>query len=321
MPNKKLFDSGFSAWTTKQLPDLSGKLFVITGGNSGIGFEAARHLAKAGADLVLACRDKEKAYSAIRTLQMNYNSNATVVQLDLSNLSSVRAAAAELREKYAKIDGLLNNAGVMQTPQQRTKDDFEMQLGTNHLGHFLLTGLLIDLVEAAKGRVVTVSSIAHLPGVINFDDIMLDKGYTPSKAYSQSKLANLMFALELDRRLQAVGMSASSLACHPGYTSTNLVTAGPTGLLRLFYRIVTPFAQSGQEGAVPTVLCAAGTEAKSGGYYGPQLLCGLRGRVSDAVVSERAKDTRAQEHLWAISEALVKHKWHIGASANGGSKN
>jgi NAD(P)-dependent dehydrogenase (short-subunit alcohol dehydrogenase family) len=312
MPNQKLFDSGFSAWTAEQLPGLSGKLFVITGGNSGIGFEAARHLAKAGADLVLACRDTRKADSAIRQLQTEYKSSVTAVQLDLSDLSSVRAAATELRKNNAKIDGLLNNAGVMQTPKQRTKDGFEMQLGTNHLGHFLLTGLLIDLIEATKGRVVTVSSIAHLPGVISFDDIMLDQGYTPSKAYSQSKLANLMFALELDKRLQAAGMSATSLSCHPGYTSTNLITTGPTGPLRLLYRIVTPLvAQNGSAGAVPTVLCAAGVEAKRGGYYGPQRLGGLRGRVSDAVVSENAKDTRAQKRLWEISEALVEHTWHI----------
>lgn len=312
MPNEKLFDSGFSAWTTEQLPDLSGKLFVITGGNSGIGFEAARHLAKAGADLVLACRDPRKADSAIRQLQTDYKSNATAVQLDLSDLTSVRAAATDLRRNHAKIDGLINNAGVMQTPKQRTKDGFELQLGTNHLGHFLLTGLLIELVEAAKGRTVTVSSWAHLSGAISFDDIMLDQGYTPSKAYSQSKLANLMFALELDKRLQAAGMSAISLSCHPGYTSTNLINTGPTGPLRLLYHIITPLvAQSGPAGAVPTVLCAAGVEARRGGYYGPQQLGGLRGRVSDAVVSERARDTRDQKRLWEISEALVEHTWNI----------
>jgi NAD(P)-dependent dehydrogenase (short-subunit alcohol dehydrogenase family) len=232
--------------------------------------------------------------------------------LNLSDLSSVRAAAAELHKNYAKIDGLINNAGVMQTPKQRTKDGFEMQLGTNHLGHFLLTGLLIDLIEAAKGRVVTVSSLAHLSGAINFDEIMLDQSYTPSKAYAQSKLANLMFALELDKRLQAAGMSAISLACHPGYTSTNLITTGPTGPLRLLYRIVTPLiAQSGPAGALPTVLCAAGLEVKRGGYYGPQGMGGLRGRVSDAVVSEAAQDPDVQKRLWDVSATLVEHSWGI----------
>jgi NAD(P)-dependent dehydrogenase (short-subunit alcohol dehydrogenase family) len=160
--------------------------------------------------------------------------------------------------------------------------------------------------------VVTVSSWAHLSADINFDDIMLDQGYTPSKAYSQSKLANLMFALELDNRLQAAGMSATSLSCHPGYTSTNLINTGPTGPLRLLYHIVTPLvAQPGPAGALPTVLCAAGVEAKRGGYYGPQQLGGLRGRVSDAVVSETARDRKASKLLWEISEELVGHRWHI----------
>ena len=312
MPNRTLFDSGFSAWTAAQLPDLSGKLFVITGGNSGIGFDAARHLGRAGADLVLACRNTGKAEDAIRQLRAEGSSSVEAVKLDLSDLGSVNTAAGELRQNYKKIDGLLNNAGIMQTPKQRTKDGFEMQLGTNHLGHFLLTGLLIGLINAAKGRVVTVSSVAHLQGVINFDDLMFDQGYTPSKAYSQSKIANLMFALELDRRLNAAGMSAVSLACHPGYTSTNLITTGPTGPLRLLYRLVTPLlAQPGPAGALPTVLCAAGAEAKRGGYYGPQHLGGLRGPISDAAVSERARDPSAQKRLWEVSETLVEHKWCI----------
>jgi NAD(P)-dependent dehydrogenase (short-subunit alcohol dehydrogenase family) len=312
MPNRTLFDSGFSSWTAAQLPDLSGKLFVITGGNSGIGFEAARHLGRAGADIVLACRNTQKAEDAIRQLRKENSSVVEAVQLDLSDLGSVRAAADELRQNYRRIDGLLNNAGVMQTPEQRTRNGFEMQFGTNHLGHFLLTGLLIDLVDAAKGRVVTVSSIAHLPGVINFDDLMFDQNYTPSKAYSQSKIANLMFAIELDRRLKAAGLSAISLACHPGYTSTNLITTGPTGSLRLLYRLVTPLlAQPGPAGALPTVLCAAGAEAKRGGYYGPRRFGGMRGPISDAIVSERARDKNAQKRLWEVSETLVEHKWRI----------
>jgi NAD(P)-dependent dehydrogenase (short-subunit alcohol dehydrogenase family) len=310
MANKTLMDSGFSNWTADRLPDLTGKLYVITGGNSGIGFEAAKHLGKAGADVVLACRSVPKADNAASELRQQVKGQVDVVQLNLSDLASVRAAAEELRGKYQKIHALINNAGVMQTPEQKTADGFEMQFGTNHLGHFLLSGLLIDLVEAAAGRVVTLSSIAHLSGEIRFDDLMGEKAYSPMSAYTQSKGANLMFALELDRRLQASGKKAISIACHPGYTNTNLQSAGPTGFFNFLYKITNPiFAQSGPEGALPTILAAAGIEAKRGGYYGPQKMGETRGPVGDAKVAAYVLNDETARKLWEKSEELVGYTW------------
>ncbi len=309
-PHKTLMDSGFSNWTADQLPDLTGKLYVITGGNSGIGYEAAKHLGKVGADIVLACRSLAKAEDAAKTLRTHIRGNVDVVQLDLSDLSSVRKAAKEIRGKYPKIDALINNAGIMQTPEQRTADGFEMQFGTNHLGHFLLSGLLIDLVEAAAGRVVTQSSIAHLSGEIRFDDLMRRKAYSPMDAYTQSKGANLMFALELDRRLLASGSKAISIACHPGYTNTNLQSTGPTGFFNFLYKFTNPLmAQSPPDGALPTVLAAAGTEAKRGGYYGPQKMGGMRGPVGDAKVASYIFNEATAKRLWDESEKLVGYQW------------
>jgi NAD(P)-dependent dehydrogenase (short-subunit alcohol dehydrogenase family) len=310
MANKTLMDSGFSNWTADRLPDLTGKLYVITGGNSGIGFEAAKHLGKAGADVVLACRSVPKAEDAARELRQQVEGQVDVVQLNLSDLASVRAAAEELRGKYQKIHALINNAGVMQTPEQKTADGFEMQFGTNHLGHFLLSGLLIDLVEAAAGRVATLSSIAHLSGEIHFDDLMGEKAYSPMSAYTQSKGANLMFALELDRRLQASGKKAISIACHPGYTNTNLQSTGPTGFFNFLYKITNPiFAQSGPDGALPTILAAAGIEAKRGGYYGPQKMGETRGPVGDAKVAAYVLNDETARKLWEESEELVGYTW------------
>ncbi|MFT5797797.1 MAG: NAD(P)-dependent dehydrogenase (short-subunit alcohol dehydrogenase family) [Candidatus Azotimanducaceae bacterium] len=309
-PNKTMMDSGFSNWAAKQLPDLTGKVYVITGGNSGLGLEAAKHLGKAGADVVLACRSVVKADDAAKELRTHIKGSVDVVQLDLGDLSSVRSAAAEIREKHSKIDALINNAGIMQTPEQKTADGFEMQFGTNHLGHFLLSGLLIDLVEAAAGRVVTLSSIAHFPGVISFDDLMGAKKYSSMGAYSQSKGANLLFAFELDRRLQAAGKKAISIACHPGYSNTNLQSTGPTGFFNFLYKITNPLlAQSPSEGALPTVLAAGGTEAKRGGYYGPQKMGETRGPVSDAKVAPYVLDERTAKRLWDESEKLVGYQW------------
>lgn len=305
-------DSGFSNWTADRLPDLEGKLFVITGGNSGIGLEAARHLGKAGGDIVLACRSVGKAEEAAKELRAQVKGQVDVLPLDLGDLSSVRKAADTLRGRYARIDALINNAGVMQTPDQKTADGFEMQFGTNHLGHFLWSALLIDMVEAAQGRVVTLSSIAHFSGTIRFDDLMGAKAYSPMRAYTQSKGANLLFALELDRRLHASGRKAVSIACHPGYTNTNLQSTGPTGFFSFLYKFTNPlFAQASPEGALPTALAAAGTEAKRGGYYGPTKMGETRGPVGDAKVSSYIRDRQIAQRLWDESEKLVGHQWAL----------
>lgn len=309
---KRLFNSGFSDWTPDQLPDLSGKRYLITGANSGIGFEAARMLSEAGGNIVIACRNPEKAQLAKEALEKHAKGSIDIVLLDLSSMESIRHAAEGLRKNIDHIDALINNAGIMQTPHQLTADGFEMQLGTNHLGHFLWTALLFDLVEKANGRVVTVSSVAHKFGKINFDDLMSEKSYSSTDAYCQSKLANLMFAMDLHRRLQAKHGKVKSIACHPGYSATNLQSTGPTGLLNLSYKLLNKIvAQPMQKGAIPTVLAAAGNEAKAGGYYGPQLFSEARGRVSDAIVMPKALDEQNADRLWKESEKLTGIHWII----------
>ncbi|MCF6327444.1 MAG: oxidoreductase [Devosiaceae bacterium] len=309
-----LFNSGFKNWTPDQLPDLSGKTYVITGANSGIGFEAARYLGKAGADIVMVCRTPARAEPARTALASEIEGKVDLVQMDLSDLSSVRKGAAEVRKICVKIDGLINNAGIMQPPQTKTVDGFELQMASNHLGHFLLSGLLLDLVEAAEGRIVVVSSIAHKFKALNLDDFMSEKNYSATDAYIQSKLANLMFAIDLDRRLQAGGSKAICIACHPGFANTQLQSTGPKGLLKIVYKAMAPLmAHSSAKGSVPTVLAAAGVEAKRGGYYGPQRLSEARGGVSDAIVVDHARDENSQAKLWEMSEHFVDFKWKIPA--------
>ncbi|MEO1015586.1 MAG: oxidoreductase [Pseudomonadota bacterium] len=297
-------------WTPERLPDLGGRLYVVTGGNSGIGLEAAKMLASRNADVIVAARNPEKARAAVDALASLGSGVASSLQLDLADLSSVRAAAETLRVRTDKVDGLVNNAGIMQTPPQKTANGFEMQFGTNHLGHFYWTGLLLDLVEAAAGRIVTVSSIAHRYGKIHFDDLMLEKSYDPTVSYCQSKLANLVFALELHRRLMKSGSSAKSIACHPGYSNTNLQSTGPGSALTAIYRVTNAlFAQSAEKGAMPTVLAAAGDEARAGAYYGPTGFRELNGPVGEAAVARRASDEETGARLWTESERLVGLEW------------
>ena len=309
---KKINQSGFSNWKPVQLPDLSGKTYVITGSNSGIGFEAARLLGERGGKIIMACRSKDKGEAARGRLKESCVGDIELVQMDLSDLSSVRKGADEIKAQSDKIDGLVNNAGIMMTPQEKTVDGFDLQMGANHLGHFLLAGLLLDRVEAANGRIVVVSSIAHKASALDLDDFMSDRNYSPTRAYAQSKQANLMFAFDLDRRLQAAGSKAICIACHPGYTDTNLQSTGPTGLLKVFWSTMNKLAAQGLEsGATPTVLAAAGKEAKRGAYYGPGRLGETRGPISDANVADHALDRDRQARLWEKSEKLVGLEWGI----------
>ncbi|MES0824013.1 oxidoreductase [Ruegeria sp. SCP11] len=309
---QKISDSGFANWTHAQLPDLTGRTFVITGANSGIGFEAARMLGEKGGNIVMVCRSREKGEAAQRKLSARVKGKLDLILMDLSDLSSVRSAAEELRGRYSKIDALINNAGIMMTPQTKTVDGFDLQMGANHLGHFLWTGLLLDLVEVAEGRIVVLSSMAHKFRPLDLDDLMSDQKYSPTKAYAQSKLANLMFAFELDRRLKTSGSKASCIACHPGYTETNLQSTGPKGVLKGLMALTNKMlAQSPEAGATPTVLAAAGTEAKRGAYYGPQKMREARGPVSDAKVMDHALDRKKQAALWTRSEELVGFRWSL----------
>ena len=299
-------------WTPDQLPDLTGKTYLVTGGNSGIGLEAAKMLAAAGSTIVIACRSADKAKQAVAEIDQAGFGGADTISLDLSSMESVRQAAAEFRSRHDRLDALINNAGIMQTPETRTVDGFELQMATNHLGHFLFASLLFDLVEKVSGRIVTVSSIAHKFGKMQLKDLMLSENYSPTRAYAQSKLANLLFAQELDRRLRSAGSPVKSIACHPGYSATRLQDTGPASALNFVYKILNPLmAQPAYNGAIPTVLAAAGNEAKSGGYYGPRRMGEARGPVGDAQIAKVARDTQAAERLWEMSELLVDNKWPI----------
>jgi NAD(P)-dependent dehydrogenase (short-subunit alcohol dehydrogenase family) len=308
-------NSGFKNWDPKQLPDLTDKTFVITGANGGLGYLCAQELGKRGANIVMACRSVAKAETARQRLEKIVDGSLAIVEVDLADMSSVRTGAVEVRKLVPGIDGLINNAGVMQTPKTRTVDGFELQLAANHLGHFLWTALLLDLVEASAGRVVAVSSVAHKYGKIEFDDLMLENSYSPSKAYCQSKLANLMFALELDHRLQEAGSKATAIAAHPGLSATNLQYSGPKGIWPALYKMIMPLmSQSAERGAIPILLAAAGKEAKRGAYYGPTGAGDMKGPIGDAKVTELAQDPEAQGRLWRESEKLVGRTFEFNSS-------
>ncbi len=298
--------SAIADWTPAELPDLSGKLFIITGGNSGIGLEAARILAGKNADIVIAARNAEKGKQALAKIVNCGSGRCELLTIDLANMASIRTAAAEAKGRFGAIHALINNAGVMQTPKSKTADGFEMQLGTNHLGHFLWTALMMDQVDAQDGRVVTVSSIMHKFGRINFDDLMMERGYDPNQSYNRSKLANLLFAMELHRRLKAAGSGVKSIACHPGYSDTPLQSKVGNPLFRLVYKASNAvFAQPATRGAWPTTLAAADARAASGGYYGPTGFFDARGPVGDSEVERRALDADVARRLWDVSEELV----------------
>lgn len=300
-------------WAVDRLPDLSGRNYLITGANSGIGYEAAAHLRRKNANVIVAARSTTKGQTAVSRLNdIPSAGSVTLIALDLANTESIREAAAAVRSETESLDAVINNAGVMQTPKQETADGFELQFGTNHLGHFLLNYLLFDLVEQSNGRIVPVSSIVHLRGSgIHFDDPMLTSGYSPSRAYIQSKLANLMYGFELTRRLSAAGSNVMCVNCHPGYSATNLQSAGPTGALKFVYRFTNLLAQSARDGAVPEALAAAGVEAQHGAYYGPTGLGEAIGPVGDGCVNRAARDVDAGQRLWQLSEELLGITWDI----------
>lgn len=301
-------------WSLGDVPDLGGKTFVITGGNSGIGFETARFLVKMNAHVVIACRNGRKAKAAIGRIRAETDrADIEQMELDLASLASVRAFAERASERLPRIDVLCNNAGVMTPPYGTTEDGFETQFGTNHLGHFALTGLLLDkLVESAPSRVVTVSSIAHRlgSGEINFDDLQSTQSYGKMNAYGQSKLANLLFAYELDRRLKARGLDVKSVACHPGLARTDLYmsrdTQRPTMLMWYASTLVT---QSAAMGALPEIYAATGADIEGGDYVGPSGFFEAMGWPKKVRSSGPSYDLAAADRLWAISEELTGVYW------------
>lgn len=296
-------------WNPSEIPDQSGRVAVITGANSGIGFKAARHLAAKGATVIMACRNLEKARAARARLPAE--ANVRIVELDLGSQASVKKAAEEILAEYPRLDLLLNNAGIMWLEEGRTEDGFERQFGINHLGHFTLTALLLPaLRDVAGSRIVTVSSIAHRAGRIHFDNIHLDGQYGRQRAYAQAKLANLMFAVELDRRLQRAGAQTRSLACHPGIASTNLAGPGiaeetPLGIGRVVRWLWPLMTQSAEKGAWPTLYAATAPQAEGGHYYGPARLKEAIGPPREARPRRYAMDPEKGQRLWALSESLT----------------
>ena len=293
-------------WTEADVPDQAGRTAVITGASSGIGFEAARVLAQRGARLILGCRDQAKARNAVtRIAAIAPGADIGVVPLDLASLDSVRAAARQIRSGCAGIDLLINNAGVMMPPYGRTADGFELQIGINHLGHFALTGLLLDRLAGPGSRVVTVSSNAHRYGEINFDDLQSEHHYRRDAGYGQSKLANLMFSYELQRRLQAAGSPAIAVAAHPGLTRTDLARYLSRVMTAFYVLVERPLAQRAAMGALGTLRAATDPAVRGGEYYGPTRWRGERGYPDRISSSERSHDEAAQRRLWRDSERLT----------------
>jgi NAD(P)-dependent dehydrogenase (short-subunit alcohol dehydrogenase family) len=294
-------------WTAADVPGQQGRTAVVTGANTGIGFEAAAVLAQRGAVTVLACRDTGKAERAVARLSAAApQATVSVVRLDLASLESVRAAAGQIRASHPRVDLLINNAGVMMPPRGTTADGFELQFGTNHLGHFALTGLLLAAMLAVPGsRVVTVSSHGHRAGRIDFADLQSERRYGRVSAYAQSKLANLMFTYELQRRLTAAAAPAIAVAAHPGSTSTELVRHLP-GLLQAAYAATGGLvSQSAAMGALPALRAATDPAARGGEYFGPGGWAQLKGDPVLVSSTGRSHDAAAQQRLWAESERLT----------------
>ncbi|MEE1761481.1 SDR family NAD(P)-dependent oxidoreductase [Streptomyces sp. SP18BB07] len=289
-------------WTEQHIPDQHGRVAIVTGANTGLGFETARMLAERGAAVVLAVRDVEKGKQAAARI----TGDVTVQALDLSSLDSIRSAAADLRAAHPRIDLLINNAGVMYTPRQLTADGFELQFGTNHLGHFALTGLLLDrLLPVAGSRVVTVSSIGHrIRAAIHFDDLQWERSYGRVSAYGQSKLANLMFTYELQRRLAPHGTTVA-VAAHPGVSDTELVRNSPAAFRKPMTWLAPLFTQKPEMGALPTLRAATDPAVVGGQYYGPGNRGEMRGYPKLVTSSRDSHDQTTQQRLWTVSEELT----------------
>ncbi|GAB7144773.1 SDR family NAD(P)-dependent oxidoreductase [Mycobacterium riyadhense] len=300
-------------WTANDIPDQTGRTAVITGANTGLGFETAAALAAHGARVVLAVRNLDKGkQAAARIAAATPGAEVDLQELDLTSLESVRAAAAQLRSDHERIDLLINNAGVMYTPKSTTADGFEMQFGTNHLGHFAFTGLLLDrLLPVAGSRVVTVSSIGHrIRAAIHFDDLQWERRYSRVGAYGQSKLANLLFTYELQRRLAQGGRTIAA-AAHPGGSNTELMRNLPRFLAAASV-LLEPLAQDPEMGALPTLRAATDPAVRGGEYYGPDGFAEIRGYPKVVTSSAQSHDAGLQRRLWAVSEELTGVVYPVG---------
>jgi len=304
-------------WTTNDIPNLKGKVIIVTGGNSGLGYESVKAFAEKGAEIILASRSIEKGEAAKSQIEKGNPSLKIIVkQLDLMDLSSIISFSADIKLKYDKLDVLLNNAGIMMNPYSLTKDGFESQMGTNHLGHFALTGLLLDLIKSTPGsRVVNVSSNAHKWGVMDFENLLFEEGkdYTPMKAYGRSKLSNLLFTYQLQRWFDSNSIDSIAVAAHPGVSMTNL---GRHLEDKLMYKLLLPlaglFTQSQAYGALPEIRAAVDPGVKPGEYYGPEGFNQMKGAPTVVQSNEASHNVDDARKLWEISEKLTGVNFSLG---------
>jgi NAD(P)-dependent dehydrogenase (short-subunit alcohol dehydrogenase family) len=300
--------SNNNKWTKNDIPDLSGRIMVVTGGNSGLGFEAVKAFAENGAEVILASRSTEKGENAKKEMGP-VKGKIEVMQLDLMDFASIKSFAENFKKKYQKLDVLLNNAGIMTTPYFLTKDGLEAQNGTNHFGHFALTGQLFELIKnTPNSRIVNVSSMAHKQGKMDFDNFLFEggRGYSSMKSYGRSKLSNLLFTYELQRKIEAAGINSISVAAHPGVSNTNLARFLED---KLIYKILMPlmssFIQSQEMGALPEIRAAVDTNVQGGEYYGPNGFREMKGfpvKVPSNAASHNLEDAKK---LWELSEKLT----------------
>lgn len=311
---------GPKGWMPELLGDLSGKTYLITGANAGAGFQAARTLLKKNAKVVMLNRSAEKSHAAVADLKSEFGSEAEVsfIRMDLASLASVREAADEVLNSVPRIDALICNAAIAQVPTRKlTEDGFESQLGTNHFGHFLLCGMLFERIEASKGRIVVVASLGYNMGLktIKFNDMNWDEGYGPNTAYSQSKLAQMMFAYELQDRLAAAGRTEVEVyVCHPGSSATSLISTSGSRTMRFIWWLMTktPMVQTAEAGSYPEVMCATEkTLTEQRALYGPTGRLEAVGPVGKGTLNPHAYDKPVMIGLWDVTEKATRFSWNI----------
>lgn len=306
------------SWTADQIPDQTNRVFVVTGANSGLGLATTRALARKGAHVILAVRDETKGHQAVAEITAEQpGARLEVRRLDLADLDSVRVFADQLHSDGARLDVLVNNAGLMAPPRRVSAQGHELQFAVNHLGHFALTGRLLDLLASGNDpRVVTTSSTNHRQGRLYFDDLSGERKYSPMGFYNQSKFANAVFGRELHRRLTAVGSPVRSVLAHPGYASTNVQTSAPVGMVKLLFgRLLIPLAQSPDQGALPQLYAATAPDAESGQFIGPEGMAELRGAPTRVRLAPAAADAETGRRLWELSEQLTGVRFTFPAAA------
>ena len=301
-------------WTTDNIPDLTGKVFIVTGGNSGLGYESVKAFAEKGAEVILACRNVEKGELAkSEIVKSDSTSNIKVMELDLMELSSIREFTSSFKSNYDQLDVLLNNAGIMMTPYQLTKDGFESQFGTNHLGHFTLTGLLLDIIQKTPAaRVINISSLAHKGGTFDFEDFLYNNGrsYDPMKAYRRSKMANLLFTYELQRKLVAVQSDTIAVAAHPGVSMTNLANHLKGSFMFKIFELIGGFiSHDPAKGALPGIRASVDPNVQGGEYYGPDGMMEMKGNPVKVASNKASHDLDDAKKLWEVSEKMTGIKF------------